>query len=158
MSLAFSRSDSGLILAQQSMDAAAIERALKRKDPDLELQGWPDQEQDTIVWKVVRAVPDRPPETICVWQSDRGEIYPLSSGILDMVDRLDKNTRSVYLDEDTLNTQKAEREKKATDQATDDLIADWEGRDRTGRIHVFPRSPAFAAARRRGRKKGQAFG
>jgi hypothetical protein len=96
--------DSGLIVSEYGDDHASIERELKRRDPDLTLQGWPSQTHGCILWKVVRhAGSDRPPDTVCVWQSERGEPYPLSSGILEMVDRLDRNTRSVVVNADDLN-------------------------------------------------------
>ena len=85
------------------MDGGALERELRRRDPLLSLQGWPSATHGCILWRVVReSGPDRPPETVAVWQSESGEPYPLSSGLLDLVDRLDRNSRHRYLDEDAL--------------------------------------------------------
>lgn len=145
--------DSGLIVSEHGDDGAAIERDLKKRDPDLSLQGWPSQTHGRMLWKVVRyAGPDRPPDTVCVWQSDRGEPFPLSSGILDMVDRLDKNTRSVYLDGDTRNAAlRAERAKQDE--------RDAEGiRDNTTFKHgrpVLPRSQSLRMSRDKQRAKGK---
>ena len=134
-----SRVDGGLVLAEQSMDGAAVERALKRRDPDLQLQGWPSRTHDCIIWKVVRAVPDRPPETVCVWQSDRGEPFPLSSGLLDLVDRLDRNARGGYKNEDQLNRERHERGRKQIDADLDALRDDWLTTE--GKNPVFHRGP-----------------
>src|SRR4051812_9036931 len=100
------------------MDSAAIQRALKQKDALLELQGWPSDTFDCLIWKVVRRYNEGPPETVCVWQSDRGQPYPLSSGILDMVDKLDRNTATQNTTEDELNRQVKEKaDAKLDDEA-----------------------------------------
>lgn len=146
--------DSGLIVAQDvGGDHASLERELRRRDPELSLQGWPSQTHDCIVWKVVRyAGPDRPPDTVCVWMSERGEPYPLSSGLLDMVDRLDRNTRARYRGEDDLN---AERERERRKQ----LDRDNEGiHENTTFKHgrpVLPRSQSLRISRDKQRAKGK---
>ena len=74
MSLVERTLDSGLVLQEYGQDHASLERELKRRDPLLSLQGWPSATHGCIVWKVVRyAGPDRPPDTVAVWQSERGE-------------------------------------------------------------------------------------
>lgn len=104
MSLIERTLDSGLVLTEYGMDHAAIERELRKRDPLLSLQGWPSQTLGVVLWKVVRDCgSERPPETVCVWQSDRGEPFPLSSGLLNMVDRLDRNTPARVLSDDELN-------------------------------------------------------
>lgn len=153
MSLSYRETDGGVILAEHSMDVASIERALKQRDPDLRLQGWPTPEAEGgILWKVVRLVSVGPPETICVWASERGEIYPLSSGLLDKVDRLDKNSRSVYLNEDQLNAQKREREKVSKQKDIAD-IADYN--ERKHGEPILPRSQSLVMARRREWARGK---
>lgn len=153
MSLVERTLDSGLILSEQGMDGAAIGRALRKRDPLLSLQGWPSNTHGCIIWKVVRyAGPDRPPDTVCVWQSDRGEPYPLSSGILDLVDQLDKNTRSTYASEDERNAQLEAERRKATERANEAI------RDDTTFKHgrpVLPRSQSLRMARDKRRARGE---
>ena len=135
------------------MDGAAVERALKQLDPDLSLQGWPSQSLGCILWKVVRyAGPDRPPETVCVWQSDRGEPYPLSSGILDMVRQLDKNTRATYLSDTARDRLRAEELAKDKQRDSEDLADDWTAKH--GRP-VLPRSQSLRLARDKQRARGK---
>jgi hypothetical protein len=143
----YAQLDSGLVLAQDSMEAAAVERALKRKDPHLELQGWPSQTHDCIIWKVVRGL-----ETVCVWQTDRGEPLPLSSGILDLVDRLDRNTRAAYVDADDLNARQKEQEAKGWDQDVETLTEDWSRKH--GRP-MLPRSQSLRRSRDKRRARGE---
>lgn len=154
MPIEYSRlTDSGLILAEDSMDSAAVDRALKKKDPLLSLQGWPSATHDCILWKVVRyAGPDRPPDTVAVWQSDRGEPFPLSSGLLDLVDKLDRNTRYEYLNEDQREQRRREQVEKEIRQRDADLIDDWTPRH--GRP-VLPRSQSLRMARDKRRGRGE---
>jgi hypothetical protein len=145
--------DSGLIVAQYGDDHASIERELKKRDPDLTLQGWPSQSLGVILWKVVRyAGPDRPPDTVCVWQSQGGDPYPLSSGILDMVDQLDKNLRHHYADEDERNAQRKRERVKQTVRDNEGIV------DNTTFKHgrpVLPRSQSLRMSRDKQRAKGK---
>jgi hypothetical protein len=147
MGLDYSRTNSGLVLAMDSMDSAAVERALKRKDPELRLQGWPDREHDCILWKVVRGL-----ETVCVWQTDRGEPLPLSSGILDLVDKLDRNSRAAYVDADELNRRQKETEQRKWEADQENITEDWlmkHGRP------ILPRSQGLRRARDKRRARGE---
>lgn len=145
--------DSGLILSEHGMDGAAIERELKKRDPAMLLQGWPSQTHGCILWKVVRdAGPDRPMDTVCVWQSDMGEPFPLSSGILDLVDRLDRNTVGAYASDDDRNRELERQRQK-------DLARDNEAiRDYHLRPHgqpVLPRSQSLRRSRDKRRSRGE---
>lgn len=153
MSFDYRVTNTGVVLAEETMETAAIEAALKQRDPDLRLQGWPSQTHGRILWKVVRyAGPDRPPDTVCVWQSDRGEPYPLSSGLLEKLDKLDKNTRSVYVSDDELNRRKRETETRGKQAAYEDLADDWASKN--GRP-VLPRSQSLRRARDKQRARGK---
>ena len=145
--------ESGLLLAEHGTDGVALERELRKRDPLLSLQGWPSAEHLCIVWRVVRdAGSERDPETVCVWQSESGEPYPLSSGLLELVDRLDRNTRHVHRDEDELERQR--RAEVARQQERDDeaLADDWTPKH--GRP-VLPRSQALRMSRDKRRARGE---
>lgn len=136
------------------MDGAAIDRALKQRDRDLSLQGWPSVTHGCVLWKVVRyAGPDRPPETVCVWQSERGEPYPLSSGLLDLVDRLDKNSRATYLSEDQLEAKRRADNARARATEGEDLAADYAARAK--RDPVLHRSQSLRMSRDKQRARGK---
>ena len=145
--------DSGLVLQEYGQGHASLERELKKRDPLLSLQGWPSQTHGCILWKVVRyAGPDRPPDTVCVWQSERGEPYPLSSGILDLVDRLDRNTRSAYVGEDELNARLERSRAAQVNRDNEALVDDWVFKH--GRP-VLPRSQSLRMARDKQRARGK---
>jgi len=146
--------DNGLVLAEHGMDGAALERELKRRDPLLSLQGWPSLEHGCIVWRVVRdAGPNRSPETVCVWQAPSGLPHPLSSGLLDLVDRLDRNnTRRDYQSEDELEQRRKIAREQQVARDNEALADDWNPRH--GRP-VLPRSISLRMARDKARARGE---
>ena len=118
--------DSGLVLSEYGQDHASLERELRKRDPLLSLHGWFSTEYGCPIWKVVRyAGPDRPLDTVCVWQSERGEPYPLSSGLLNMVDRLDRNTRAVHLGEDEINAARDRELERQRQRDNEALLDDY---------------------------------
>src|SRR5262245_39189982 len=99
----YTRSTSGLILAREDRDAQTIERQLRRLDPQLSLQAWP-QADGPPLWRVVRHhSQDQPPETIASWVGADGQPLPLADGIVDLVRRLDRNSRVAFVDADEKN-------------------------------------------------------
>lgn len=147
----YTRSESGLILAREDTDGPALERALKRIDRDLSLQAWPRPDGPPI-WKVVRYCgPDRPPETIASWVDERGEPLPLNDGLLDMVRRLDRNSRGEWIDPDERNRRFKEQLDKNWEQDAEAAADDWKmphGRP------VLPRGQWLRQSRDRMREKG----
>ena len=147
--------ESGLVLAEHSPDVADLERELRRRDPLLSLQGWPSTAHGRILWRVVRdAGPDRDPETVYVWQNDlTGEPYPLSSGILDGLDRHDRNnTRRDYKDEDQLERERQADRVKQQQRDDEALADDWIPKH--GRP-VLPRGVWLRMSRDKRRAKGE---
>jgi hypothetical protein len=145
--------DSGLIVSQYGSDHASLERELRKRDPLLSLQGWPSQTHGRILWKVVRyAGPDRPPDTVCVWQSEQGEPFPLSSGLLDLVDRLDRNTRHGHHGEDEMNEARNRELDRQVERDREAIVEDHlfkHGRP------LLPRSQSLRMSRDRQRAKGR---
>ena len=145
--------ESGLLLAEHGTDGVALERELRKRDPLLSLQGWPSAEHLCIVWRVVRdAGSERDPETVCVWQSESGEPYPLSSGLLDLVDRLDRNTRHVHVGADEANERRRLEIARQLERDNEALRDDWDFKH--GRP-VLPRSQALRISRDKRRAKGE---
>jgi hypothetical protein len=148
----YTRSDSGLILAEEIPDAASVERQLKQIDRGLSLQAWPRQDGPPI-WRVVlHYAGDRPPETIASWIDQSGEPLPLSSRLVDLVRSLDKNSRVAYVDADGKNAQFEEQRERDNARDEEALIADW--RMPHGRP-VLPRSQSLRRSRDKQRAKGK---
>jgi hypothetical protein len=144
--------ESGLVLAEQGMDGAALERELRKRDPLLALQGFYSPAHGAVVWRVVREAGAAGPETVCVWQSESGEPYPLSSGLLDLVDRLDRNTRHGHHGEDELNAarnRELDRQVERDRQAIVDDHLFKHGRP------LLPRSQSLRMSRDKQRAKGR---
>jgi hypothetical protein len=146
------RRSGGLVVAELGMDGASLERELRKRDPLLSLQGWPSLEHGRIVWRVVREAGERGPETVCVWQTEGGEPLPLSSGLLDLVDRLDRNSRHRHRDEDELNESRRLELAKQQQRDNEGIADNWNPSH--GRT-VLPRSVSLRMARDKRRAKGE---
>lgn len=113
MGLVHSRRDSGLIVAEYGADGAAVRRALKNYDGNLELlppgvdvKGGADRRH----WRVyARVSADRPLVFVTSWATEGGEPLPLSMRLLDKVKEQDRNSRVGYLDADSRNRARQER-------------------------------------------------
>jgi len=143
---------SGLVLAEHGMDGAALERELRKRDPLLALQGYLSLEHGAVVWRVVREAGAAGPETVCVWQSESGEPYPLSSGLLSLVDRLDRNSRGSYASEDQLERASKIARDRQIARDNEALADDWNPKH--GRP-LLPRSRSLRMARDKRRAKGE---
>lgn len=135
MGLVFSKSDSGLLVAEQgASDERAVARLLKDHDPDLRLV--PRLAGGQHAWSVYRyAGPDRPAEFLCFWGNDQGEPFPLSTRIVDMVRALDKNSRVEHKTSDERNQELVDEKKKRDDETVESLKQDH--------LASVGRSPAF---------------
>lgn len=154
MGLVESRTGSGLILREEAGDAAAISRALRKMDPELRLQPEFSQTLEQTVWKVYRYNGDRPMQFVLAFTNERGEPYPLSSRLIDMVAGQDKNSRHATVDEDERNAKQREqrdRDWAREQEALKDDVLTVAGAGHSGVLH---RSPGLVAARRRQRRKG----
>lgn len=86
MRLVTSTTRSGLVLAEQAGDEAALGRALKDLDRDLILVKDRDEKYQAWVWKVfVWIGDDRPAIHVLDWRDDHGIPKPLTAGIIDAV-------------------------------------------------------------------------
>jgi hypothetical protein len=141
--------ESGLVLAEQGMDGAALERELRKRDPLLGLQGYLSLEHRAVVWRVVREAGEAGPETVCVWQSESGEPYPLSSGLLSLVDRLDRNSRGAYAGVDELDARRRAEQARQQQRDNEALADDWNPKHGRPVLHRS-RSLQMTRAKRRG--------
>ena len=158
MSLVPSQTDSGLTVLMHGSDEVAVSRALRDYDRDLRLVPQDSDAYGQRVYKVYRYNgPERRADFVLLWGDDYGNPYPLSMAILERVKTLDKNQRgnAEYVNEDEHNRRLREKRDKEYDAGVEEVKA--EELRRKGRIYVYHRSPAFAAARRRGRARGTTY-
>jgi hypothetical protein len=146
--------ESGLVLAEQSGDWAALERELKRRDPLLSLEGLIAPKWGRLLWRVRREAGPGRPETVFFWMNTTtGEPYPLSSGLLDEFDRQDKNnTRRDYKDEDELEERRQAERARQLERDNEGIYDNWAFRH--GRP-VLPRSQSLRMSRDKRRAKGE---
>lgn len=147
-----SRTGSGLVVAEQGGDGAAIERNLRQLDPELRLvPGGIVNER--VLW-TVRAYqgPDRPSVLVLVWQDADGVPLPLSSRLLDEVQRHARGGRGDVKDADTLNRERQAREDKRAEAESEALTGDWLMKNGRPMLH---RSQSLRRARDKRRARGE---
>ncbi len=157
MGLIHSRTDSGLIVAEYGTDGAAVRRALKEYDRNLELlppgvdvAGGADRRH----WRVyARVADDRPMVFVTAWATESGEPLPLSMRLLDKVKEQDRNTRGRYLDADERNRRLRERAAADAHREGEALVAEHV---RFAKKHyVAPRSVGLRMTRDKQRARGR---
>lgn len=157
MGLIHSRRDSGLIVAEYGTDGAAVRRALKDYDRNLELLppgvdaiGGADRRH----WRVyARVGGDRPLVFVTAWATESGEPLPLSMRLLDRVKEQDLNTRVRYLDADARNARKQEERDRRSKQEGVDLTE--EHLRSAKKFHPVHRSVGLRMTRDKLRAKGR---
>lgn len=114
MTLVTRRHESGLILAEKSEGWAGLRRALKQIDRQLVL--WPPDAMSPY-WRVLRRVADdQPCVEVLVWMDDNMNPLPLSSGILEAVQRLRVDGRNQGPTADERNAQLHENNRKQSER------------------------------------------
>lgn len=112
---------SGLIAARDSMDEVAVAAALKRLDRDLALHYRRDDAELVNVYKVVH-VPSG--LVVLTWMDEHGQPLPLSSALVEAVQRLAVGARNKPPSEDEHNARLVEERRRDVARENDALIDD----------------------------------
>jgi hypothetical protein len=153
VSLVYSRTGSGLVVASHGSDEASVARALKQHDHALRLVRQGDPHTGVVRWCVYAYQgPDR--EAVCVtaWVNDAGDPLPLSHALVDRVISQDKNSRAERVGEDELNRRAAEARQRQWEDDIDALETDW--RTPHGRP-ILHRGVGLRMARDKRRARGE---
>lgn len=129
------REHGGLIVSEHSMDARSIQAALKQLDDKLILL--PPDAYRGPYWKVYRDVSDWQ-EAVCIytWMDDYGDPLPLSSGLVNEVDKLRKDARNKGLDADDLNALREQRLAEDRAERGQQIIEEHRAKVERGRTSV----------------------
>src|SRR4051812_14679348 len=111
------------------MDETAVRRALIDHDSDLRLippgvmlDGQPNAER--VGYRVARyRGGDRPLEFLCFWGNDQGDPYPLSHGLVELVQSLDRGGRGGYKTAEQRNLEAREQQQRRYDETSEALIS-----------------------------------
>ena len=133
-------------MAQEGRDEAAIRAELKAYDPHLCLVKQPTSRG--IAYQVWYRATDSAANSILTWCDPDGTPRPLSSGLMEEVRKLDKNTYGPSLDPDAMN--KAMKEKKALERQIEEEEYIRETEKRGKRSPVFHRGPHLRRDREMG--------
>jgi hypothetical protein len=153
--LVYTQSPSGLVLATQGVDEATAAAALREYDRDLRLV---PQDSDALgrrVYKVYRYVgSERDAEFVCFWGDELGNPFPLSvTGLLEMVRRLDRNTRGTAIDPDVHNARLVAQRRKEANDELDAIEQEYRARVDGKKLSPLPRSRNLHLARNRVRRR-----
>lgn len=149
----------GLLVVENAADYQSVRAALRDHDRHLRLippgvmfDGRPAPER--FGYRVYRwAGGDVPPEFICFWGNDRGDPYPLSHGLVEMVKMLDRNTRAAYVSDAVHNEQLRQERLRQVDRDNEALQSEYVAME--GRSPVLHRGQSLRRARDKQRAKGK---
>lgn len=154
MTLVYSGTGSGLVVAEHACGEPEVAHLLRQLDRRLVLTWEVDEEHHARVWRVFRRMgSDRPAVWICDWRDDYGNPLPLSSRLVDRVRDLSVNSRAPKPDAQAHNERVRAEADKQFQEETDD-IARWHGA-RHGRLACLPRSQSLRLARDKARARGE---
>lgn len=161
MALTHRSTSSGLVLAEEAMDEAALSRALKQIRPDVTLQKRPVDEAKggTLVYKVVHVESGL---VMFTWTDAHGRPLPLSSGLLDEFQRHQLGARNSGLVSDDEHNRRLveQRERMLAEELaavreehmgrlTDRVSVSMAGRHRPRKLGNSPDGPRATPWRRR---------
>ncbi len=147
------RHDSGLILAEHGSNEHSVRSQLRALDPDLILTVETNERHRCFEYVVVKTRGDQEAVEICRWRDHAGRPLPLSSGILEHVNRLRADARTPYGDPAEHNERLTEQIRRAMEDASIDAAREIE--NRRGRIPAFHRSRQLYLTRARARSRGE---
>lgn len=143
----------GIHRVQYEADEKELRASLKRLDPDLRLVWEVDAATQQRVYKVYKfAGESRPAVWICDWRGDSGEPLPLTSNLVDYVASLRAGSRRPQEDPLAHNDRLEAANRREWEETLEDIVKQGARRLKTS-PSIKP-SPALAAARARGRRKG----
>jgi len=152
--LVYSKTDSGLLVAEESAEGAAVARALRDHDSELRLVPQHSESLGGRYWAVYRyAGSEKPAEPVCTWLGENGEPIPLSFGLVEKVKRLDRSSRDETPEADAANAALKVSNDRERDRRVEDLVDDWYRRE--GRLAVLPRGQHLRRARDKRRARGE---
>ena len=146
MGFVHERTDSGLLLARQGVEGAAVAKALREHDPCLVLQPKFSEQLGTY-WTVYSTQFGGWTE-VCAWvDHERKQAKPLTMGLVDRVKELDRNGRGDVVESDEANAKHREALREEAQRRLEDLAEDWVPREK--RRAVLPRGVHLRQARSR---------
>jgi len=154
--MVFTNRPSGLVVACEGSDEAATAAALREYDPDLRLVPQDSDAYGRRIYKVYRYQgSERPSVFVCAWLDEFGNPFDGLSvtGLLDMVKRLDRNTRSEVVDPDVKNARMIAEKRKDFEYELDEMARMYDEHMLDRKRSPLFRSKNLQAARNRVRAR-----
>lgn len=158
MPLTYRSHETGLVLAEHAEDERAVAAALKRLDSRLVLQKHRrDDAPGGWVWKVVCVVSDTYAPIVFTWTDEQGRALPLSSALVDEVQRHTLGARNRGPDADEHNRRLIAEKARDDEREREAIKDDHRARLERGRVCVMMatvKKPRYW--QREGRRPGSA--
>ena len=143
---------SGLVVAEEAADERSVQAQLRRLDRSLVLTR-ETHPAGGLEYVVVKTFADDA-LVLCRWRDEvTGAALPLSSGLVDKVDRARRDSRAPQVDVVDWNARLADRVRAEMDEAAADAARATERR--SGRLPLFHRSRGLYLSRARARARGE---
>lgn len=157
MSLVYSTTPDGIVVASRGSDYADTARALREYDDELRLVIQGPDEYGPQAFRVYRYMgSERPIQFVCGWWDEYLNPYPelSTTGLLEIVKRLDRNNRGhAPVDPVARNRELAARRRVEGRKRIDEIAHEFDGRLEGKRSSPLPRSRSLQLARQRQRAK-----
>jgi hypothetical protein len=136
VSYALRTTGSGLVVADEAMDEARVDAALKRLDRSFSLQKRRDDGELVEVYKVVKYVSDTLAPVVFTWVDEHGRPLPLSHALVDEFRRHMIGERTDYVSEDEHNRRLVEERRRDARREADAVLDDHRPYVERGRVSV----------------------
>lgn len=155
MSLTYTKTDSGLLVAENRASREAVAAALRDHDRDLRLVPSVVNNGTQVLWKVYAYRGSETPAVfLFAWEDQNREPLPLSMNLVEKAKQQDKNSRAPRDNEDTHNARLvAERDRDRTNLAV--AVAQEHEPRINGSRTILPRSTSLRMARDKRRARGE---
>lgn len=129
-----SRTHHGLTVVEHAADEHQIQRQLKEINDRLIL--WPPDATSAYYRVVFRVSDDKPVRDVCAWMDDYGNPLPLSSGLIDKVNRMRLDAPNKGLSVDEHNDRHRARMRAEMDARLEAVVAEHRRKVEYGQVSV----------------------
>lgn len=125
---------SGVVLQELAQDDAGVQRALTQIDDRFVL--WPPDGHSPYYRVMCRVSDDQPALPVVTWMDANGDPAPLSSGLIDEVQKWRPENRSRRVDADEHNQRHVEQAQRLQEEHGQAVIDDHRAKVERGRVTV----------------------
>jgi hypothetical protein len=147
--------EGSLYVVRDEAPPASISQSLKSIDPRLFLEQQVTYRNELVWCVVVDIGGDRPPITLMEWRDESGRPLELSSGIIDRMQRMDRDAKTLTAKVAEKNRVRDEIKTRDNEEQYRELGRDWNKVSGAGHAGLLPRGASLRMARDKARNRGE---